>query len=304
MENPGSKNVLITGGTGMIGCHLTYLLINKGYNVAYVSRSAISERNVKVFQWDLKSEYLEPGAVEWSDYIVHLAGAGIADKRWSKKRKKVIRDSRVKSAGLLIKKLNTETHNVKALISASAIGFYGDTNEEWADEKTPPANDFMGRVASEWEEVPKKAKELGIRVCSLRTGIVLSKEGGALPKLALPVKYFVGAPLGTGKQYMSWIHLDDIIAVYLKAIEDDEMHGPYNAVAPHPVTNKQFTKTLAAVLHRPLFLPPIPGFALKIALGEMANTVLMSSRISNQKLIDAGFEFKFDNLKDAIKDLY
>lgn len=303
MENLASKNVLITGGTGIIGGHLTSLLINNGYKVAYVSRSS-SDGNIKVFQWDLKSGYLEPGAIQWADYIIHLAGAGIADERWTKKRKKTIRDSRVKTAELLTNKLKTETNNVKAFISASGVGYYGDTGDNWTDEMAPPAKDFFGRTSLAWEEGVEKAKESAIRVCIFRTGLVLTKAGGGLPQLAKPIKYFAGAPLGTGKQYISWIHIDDLCFMYLKAIEDENMAGIYNAVAPNPVTNKEFTKTLAEVLQRPLFLPRVPEFVMKVLLGEMADVVLISSKISNQKIIEAGYQFRFDHLKKALMEIY
>ena len=303
MEKPGS-NVLITGGTGLLGKHLTKHLLNNGYNVAYLSRSALDRRHVKVFQWDIKSGYIEPGSIEWADYIVHLAGADISDKRWTENRKRVIRDSRVKSAELLIRKLQDTTHKVKAIISSSAVGYYGDTKDEWVDENSPPGRDFMGKTAIEWEKSIAQAKDLNLRVCILRTGIVLTKKGGALPKLAKPIKFFVGAPLGTGNQYLSWIHIDDLCNIYSKAIEDVTMEGVFNAVAPNPVTNKDFTKILAGVLYRPLLLPPISKFILKLMLGEMAETILMSSRISNQKIIDSGYTFQFYNLKDALENIY
>lgn len=303
MEKRGA-NVLITGGTGLLGSHLTKHLVNHGYEVAYLSRSATYKSEVKIFQWDIKSGYLEPGAIEWADYIVHLAGAGIADKPWSEKRKKVIRNSRVKSAELLIGKLLETEHHVKAIISSSAIGYYGDTKDEWVDENAPAGQDFMSKTAVEWEESIAHAKNLNLRVCILRTGIVLTKKGGALPKLAKPVRFFAGAPFGKGKQFLSWIHIDDLCKIYLKAIEDDTMDGVYNAVAPNPVTNKFFIKVLADVLNRPVLFPPIPKFILKLILGEMAETVLMSSRISNKKIIEAGFAFQYYSLKDALENIY
>ena len=303
MEN-SSKNVLISGGTGMIGTRLTEILRQENYNVAYLSRSESSENDVKVFQWDIKEAYIETGAVLWADYIIHLAGAGIADERWTEKRKKIIRDSRVNSAGLIINQLKDKQHNVRAMITASAIGYYGDTGNNYANEETPASHDFLGKTAIEWETASERAREFGVRVCQLRTGIVLSKAGGALPKLALPVKLFAGAALGSGNQFISWIHIDDLCRIYLKAIEDKDMEGAYNAVAPETVTNQEFNKILAKVLNRPLLLPNIPTFALKLFLGEMAQTVLMSSRISNKKLLKTGFKFKYDYLKSALEEIY
>lgn len=299
-----SKNVLITGGKGLVGSRLTEMLLQQNYQVSYLSRAKEEISQVKVYQWDIETGQIEQQAIEQADYIVHLAGAGVADKRWSKSRKQEILESRTKSAQLLLKTLQTSDHQVKSVISASAIGYYGyDTGETLITENSPAGDDFLADVVQAWEASVQQIAQSGIRVITLRIGIVLSEKGGALAKLLQTIKIGAGAPLGSGKQYFSWIHIDDVCRMFIKAIENEQMQGIYNAVAPQPVTNEALTKAIAQVLDKPLVLPNVPAFALRIAIGEMAAAVLGGSKVSNQKIAATGFQYNFPQLKHALEDL-
>jgi uncharacterized protein len=303
MENtPVKETVLITGGSGFIGTNLTTLLIENGYNVCHLSRHATGREKVLTFSWDPLKGYIEEGAVESADYIVHLAGADIGEKRWTTERKKLIIDSRVKTAELLYHKVQARPQALKAFISASGVGYYGATTQEHIfNEEDSPANDFTGITCKLWEEAADKFQVLGKRVVKLRTAIVLG-HGGALGKMAMPVKLWAGAGLGSGRQWFPWIHIDDLVRIYLSAIRDEKMHGAYNAVAPEYATNKEFMATIAKALGKPFFLPNVPAVALKLALGELANAILKGSRISPQKVLNTGFKFKFPHLEPALRE--
>lgn len=297
--------VLITGGTGMIGTRLTQLLQEKGYTVTHLSRSVSGNEKVKTYQWNIEQQQIAPDALAGVDYIIHLAGAGIADKRWTDSRKELILKSRTESTRLLqesIAKLGN--HSVKAFVSASAVGYYGiDTGDAWMTEESPSGDGFAAEVTRQWEAAVDKISQLNLRVVKIRIGIVLSEKGGALPKLTQPIKLGAGAPLGRGGQYMSWIHLDDLCRLFIFALEQHEMQGAYNGVAPHPATNKELTKKAADVLNRPLFLPNVPAFVLKLLLGEMSQVVTGGNRVSSKKVEEAGFEFKYTQLHPALVDL-
>ena len=304
------ETVLITGGTGLVGTRLTELLQQKKYKVTHLSRSKKNENNVITYTWDIKKATIEEEAITTANYIVHLTGAGIADKRWTTKRKKEIIDSRVKSANLLFEKIKTLGHPLKAFISASAVGYYGAvTSEKIFTESDPPANDYLGETCRLWEAAADQIGQTGtvtgrtIRTVKLRTGVVLSDKGGVLEKMMQPIRYFLGAPLGNGKQYMPWIHIDDLCRIYIKAIEDEKLQGAYNAVAPAHVTNKELTKAIAKTLNKPLFLPNVPGWLLEIVLGEIGEVALKGSRVSCEKIIKAGFEFQFPELEGALNSL-
>lgn len=296
------KRILITGGSGLIGQALTPLLIDRGHEVVHLSRSE-KANGVPSFVWDANKGFVDERALGGVDTIVHLAGAGIADKRWTAKRKAELIFSRTASAQLLFRALQNKKHIVRTFISASGIGYYGQ-GEQTFTENDGPGKDFLAGVCSRWEEAADRFGSLGLRVVKIRTGVVLSARGGALPKLSQPVKLFVGAPLGAGKQILPWIHMDDLCAIYLKAVEEETISGSYNAVAPHPTTNAEMTSAIAEVLKKPLILPPIPAFVLKALLGELADTVLYGSAVSPGKILRAGFKFKFDRLKDALQDIY
>lgn len=297
-------NILITGGTGLIGQHLTKILLKNGHTVSYLSRKKEDIPGVKVYLWDIEKGFIEDEALKNIDAIIHLAGAGIADKRWTDKRKQEIIDSRIRPIQLLNQHLQVQKIRLKAFISASGIGYYGgDTGETRLDENSPAGNDFLATCTKIWEAETEKFRQAE-RVVSLRTGVVLSEKGGALVKLIQPIKLGVGSPLGSGKQWMSWIHIDDMCALYLHAVEDEKMRGAYNAVAPAPVRNEEMTSTAAEVLKRPLWLPNVPAFVLKMLFGELAIAVLGGNYVKNKRVSEElSFPYKFPTLKEALEDL-
>lgn len=298
-----SQKVLITGASGLIGTRLTEHLLQKGYQVVHLGRQS-RQQPVPCFTWDIAKGYVDPQALQEVSSVIHLAGAGVADKRWSAARKKEILESRTLSTRLLFETLNTTRHEVKNFIAASAIGYYGFANStQLFEESAPAGNDFLASVVKAWEVEIDQIEKLAIRVVKIRIGIVLSNRGGALQEMARPVRFGFGAALASGKQMMSWIHEEDLMRIFLMGLENENMQGAFNAVAPEPVSNAAFTKKLAQNLKRQLWLPPVPGFALKLMLGEMADLVIHGSRISSQKIIDAGFRFSFPDLDSALSNL-
>lgn len=296
--------ILITGGTGLIGNYLSRFLKEKGYTVALLSRSGKHSEEFPVYFWDINKQIIDPKAITSADYIIHLAGENIGTKRWTEERKKEIISSRILPTQLLFDAISKSTHKPKAFISASAIGYYGAvTSQHIFTESDPAANDFLGHTCRQWESEVDRFQELAIRTVKIRTGIALTSAGGALEKIKKPVALGLGAPLGTGNQYMPWIHIDDLCHVYLKAIEDAAMQGAYNAVAPEHATNRQLTEAIARVLHKKIRLPKIPSTVLKLALGPMSEMLLTGSRVSSEKLIESGFQFRFATLQGALTDL-
>ncbi|MCC3152875.1 TIGR01777 family oxidoreductase [Hymenobacter sp. BT770] len=307
MTENSPRKVLITGGTGLIGTRLAEMLIDSGYEVALLSREPTKSNHFRSFRWDPQAGTIDEAAIPYADYIVNLAGASVSDGKWTDERKRDIMTSRLGGLALLHRELAKQTHHVKAFISASAIGVYGDTADTILTEETPPGlptHDFLADVAHQWELATEPIAALGIRTVIPRIGIVLSTEGGALPQMARPMKLGAGAALGSGKQFMSWIHLDDLCRLIMAMIDDDSWRGTYNAVAPAPVTNQQFTETLAQVLHRRLVLPKVPAFGLKLALGEMSEIVLASQRVSADKVLAQGFTYEYPELRGALDALY
>ena len=292
--------VLITGGSGLIGRRLSFLLKSRGYEVRILSRSNSLKNNYKTFVWNVSEQYINDSAFEGLNHIIHLAGAGIADKRWSEKRKKEIIASRVASTNLLyntVKRLKTP---LNSFISASATGYYGAiTSETIFEEKDKPAKDFLGKVCSLWEDSIFQFNEIKIRTVALRTGIVLSKDGGALKKMKTPII----TSLGNGKQYMPWIHIDDLCELYIKAIEDEQFKGAFNAVSPEHISNLSFSKKISKIFNYPFLALGAPSLILQIVFGEMSTIILNGSRISANKIKQAGFKFKFENLEKALKNL-
>ena len=300
-----NQTVLITGGTGNIGRRLTQLLLQQGYRIAYLSRSNQSIADVTVYQWDIKKGHVDPQAIASADHIIHLAGAGIADERWTDKRREEILKSRTQSTELLAQALSRNKHHVKSFIGSSAIGYYGaDTGDRPMTETSVGGTDFMAQVVRAWERSEDQVAALGIRTVKLRTGVALTMTGGALPKLAQPVKLGVGAPIGSGQQYISWIHLDDLCRMYIQALTDESWQGVYNAVAPSPVTNETLTRTIADVLHRPMILPNIPTFVIKLMYGEMAVVVTGGNYVLNKRIAEeTGFTYQFGDLRTALENL-
>ncbi len=301
-------NILITGGTGLVGTRLSALLTQAGHSVAHLTRSGAVTDLYQTFRWNPTAGQLDSAAVPWADAIVHLAGAGVADERWTDARKREILASRVRGLELLGTALAKNDHHVRTLVSAAAIGLYGDGGNRLQTEATPPpptGQDFLADVCRAWEAVAVALRGPKLNVPILRLGIVLSPEGGALPEIARPVKLGAGATLGSGKQWMSWVHLDDVCAAFIEALTNPAYaDATLNVVAPQPVTNAAFTRAVADVLHRPLVLPSVPAFALRLALGERAQVVLASQKVDCAGLRARGFTFRFPELEPALADLY
>ena len=291
------RKILITGGTGLIGKHLIKKLQNRNFEVVVLSRNP---KEAHEFRWNIVEGYVNKKAFKNIDSIIHLAGAGIADKRWSRKRKQEIITSRIDAITLLFKKVKEYKIPLKNFISASGIGFYGTvTSPKIFTEKDALATDFLGNVCKLWEKTVTQNQPKNCKTVILRTGIVLAKNGGALVKMKTPIV----SPIGSGKQYMPWIHIDDICEMYIKAIEDEGLEGIYNAVAPEHQTSYTLSKALAKSLKR-IFLPiGVPAFLLRLVFGEMAIILLKGSRVSSEKIKKAGFQFRFHTLKSAFDDL-
>lgn len=303
--------VLLTGGTGMIGTHFQKFLIANNYDVIVLIRdNAIpkSSSNISYAKWNVEEGEIDKNAIASADYIVHLAGANVAEKKWTEERKKEIVESRIKSAQLLVKSLTEIPNKVRAVVSASAIGWYGaDTNEskqKGFKEDAPSANNFLGETCKLWEASIQPVSTLYKRLCIFRFGIVLSEEGGALEEFKKPLKFGIAAILGNGKQIISWIHIEDLCRLLLFAIQQSSVSGIYNAVAPQPVTNKELTLKLAKQMRGKFFVPVhVPAFALKLALGEMSVEVLKSTTVNDDKIRNAGFNFLYSDVENALKNL-
>ena len=303
------QTVLITGGTGMIGKALTTQFLERGYKVIVLSRQdkRAHRLNLSFAKWDVEKGEIDVEALQQANIIVHLAGEGVADKRWTVKRKQAIVDSRVRSGNLLVKALSENKHQVNTLIAASAIGWYGPDTiaslENGFVETDPSDDSYLGNTCKLWEESTAAISGMGIRIVRLRIGIVLNKRGGALAEFLKPAKFALATILGTGKQVVSWIHHQDLCKMMLYAIETLAVKGVYNAVAPNPVTNKKLVLTIAKNKY-PIYFPSfVPAFLLKIILGEMSIEVLKSANVSAQKIQAAGFVFDYPTIEEAIPDL-
>lgn len=294
-------NILITGGSGLVGKTLTKQLQNTGNSVFWLSRNPENQPR-KSFYWNIQKGEIDKNAFNNIDAIIHLAGASVASKRWTKEYKQEIVESRIKSTALLANFLNNNTHTVKHFMAASAIGIYGDRENEILTESSEYADTFLAQVCIKWEN------EVGlinnsIRKCIIRIGIVLNKDEGALAEMLKTIKWGLGAPLGTGKQYVSWIHLVDLRNIFLYLLENENLKGVYNAVAPNPVTNTELTTLIAKTIKKPCFLPPVPKMVLKLIIGEMVDMVLASQNVSSKKIIDTKYPFEFTNLQQALNDI-
>jgi len=287
--------ILLTGATGFIGGRFTRLAQSRGHQVLPVSRKPRGKAGPS-YDWTPAS--LEAG-VAVADAIVHLAGENLFGRRWTDAQKKVLVESRVDTTSRLARLAAARRPAV--FVSASAVGYYGPSERQGLDESAPPGNDFLARLVQQWEAAAAPAAEAGVRTAHPRFGVVLGVEDGALKQMLPPFKLGIGGPIGSGRQWMSWIHADDVAAFLLFLIETPEASGPYNATAPNPVTMREFARTLGRVLHRPAVLP-VPGFALKAVLGEVADILLTGQHVVPKRALEAGFQFRFPTLEDALRD--
>jgi uncharacterized protein (TIGR01777 family) len=285
----------------LVGKKITQLLESEGNAVAWLSRNP-KKNSQKSFAWDIDKNTIDPAAIEWADGIIHLAGEGVAEKRWTEGRKKSILESRTQSTALLYEAIMKAKNKPEAFISASAVGFYGfDTGDKTVDENTKSGSDFLAQVVVAWENEVKKIADSGIRTVLLRIGIVLDKDGGALKEMMKPP---VAAPLGSGNQWMSWIVIEDLARMFSFAIKNEKISGIYNAVGPHPATNAELTKAAAKNAGKPFIGFGVPGFGLKLILGEMAMMVLGGNKVSSKKIQKEGFKFNFSELDKAMEGVY
>jgi len=295
--------ILIAGGTGLIGRHLSKMLTDQGHTVHLLSRTADPDATYKTFVWDTMKGEIEEAALSSADFVINFAGAGIADKRWTDSRKKLIIESRVKGNELFAEMLPKHP-NVKAYISASAIGYYGDRGTEPLSESAAAGKDgFLSESVVAWENAIEKVAATGLRTITIRIGIVLSTKGGALEKLLLPFNFWLGVYFGNGEQIYSWVHIEDLCRMFIMAIENEGMKGVFNGVAPHPVTNKEFTEITAKALDKSALLVPSPSFVMRLAMGEMADVVLSGSNVLSEKVEAEGFNFQYTTLKPALEDI-
>ncbi len=296
-------NITVTGATGFVGSRLVRTLLDAGHAIHALGRKRSADLPVaaQFSEWRAAQSEPPPASLRNADAVIHLAGEPVA-QRWTAETKQRIRASRVDGTRNLVNALSKLPHPPQVLVCASAIGYYGARGNEILTENSPPGDDFLSRVAVEWEQAALAAGSLAVRVVPLRFGMVLGTDGGALAKLLPPFRLGLGGPLASGRQWMSWIHIDDVIALILFALDNSQVHGPLNATAPQPVTNSQFTRILARQLHRPAILP-VPRFALKLLFGEMAEVILASQRVLPQAAQSAGFHFQYPQLGPALARL-
>lgn len=296
------QRVLITGGTGLVGQRLSELLVKNHFQVSHLSRNP-TKGIYKSFHWNVEKGEIDKEAIKNSDIIIHLAGASVAGKRWTKKWKKEIYDSRISATRLLVEAVRNHNSRLQHFISASAIGYYGwDTGQNLVDENSEKGIGFLADVVADWEKEVSSLDEFGVRNSIARVGIVLSNKGAALVEMMKPIKLGIGAPLGSGKQFMSWIHIDDLCQLFIHMINSGEA-GVFNAVAPNPVTNKEFTMQLAKEVNKPLILPNVPSLALRLLVGEMQVMLTGGNKVSSKKIEQTGFDFQYPSLHSALKNL-
>ena len=298
------ETVLITGGNGLIGQKLMLKLKAQGYRVAVLTRNEAADIAKDQYYWNPDQNIIDQKATDTVDYIIHLAGAPIGEKRWTAKRKQEIIDSRVKSAQLIFNSIQNNHTPLKAFISSSATGYYGAvTHDHIFMESDPPASDFLGETCRQWEEAALQFENEGIRTVIIRTAVVLTSQGGALGKMTPLVRLGIVSPLGSGKQYLPWIHIDDICDMYVKAVMDTELSGIFNAAAPEHSDYNQFYRSLTRAMKKALWMPRVPAFILKLVFGEMSLMLLEGSRVSSEKIRQAGFHFRFTELLGALDNL-
>ena len=296
------RNILIAGGSGLIGKRITDLLKSKSFNVYHLSRNPEPKSGTSFF-WDPEKKLIDKKAIETADVIINLAGAGIAEKRWTARRKRLLINSRIFSTNLLYETLASSQNHVKLVINASAIGIYGNTGDRIMNEESPLANDFLGKTCQRWEQAAKQFESLNIRTVLLRIGLVLSDEGGMLKEVMKPLKFGIAPVFGNGLQYQSWIHIDDLCKMISKVIKDEKLKGVYNAVAPQPISNYNFMKLLGQVSGKRYFLIKIPAILMRLLLGEMAAVVVDGTRVSSKKIEYTGFSFTYPQANQALRNL-
>lgn len=299
------SSILITGGSGLIGKHLTSLLLSAGYSVSHLSRKHGGNGKVPIINWDPGKKIIDLEALRGIDTIIHLAGANIGEKRWSEARKNEILTSRYDSTKFLFDTVKGSGIPLKTFISASATGIYGNmTSEKIFNETDASGEGFLSTVCSLWEQAADLFGNSGIRTIKIRTSVVLEKNDSALSKILLPAKFGFLVRTGSGNQYMPWIHIDDLCNIYMKALTDESMRGVYNATAPQHVTHREFMKIMGKVIKKPVFPFSVPAFVLKAAMGEMSEVILSGSRISSEKITSSGYKFRFGTLEEALKDVF
>jgi len=290
-------NILITGGTGFIGAALSRELVSSAHNVIITTRRQTDSKEKLTWK---PPALIPPDTISNIDAVINLAGESIASGRWTKTRKERIMSSRINTTRALVQSMQNVNPGPKVLISASAIGYYGPRGDEHVTEDTPPGTDFLAEVCKVWEAEALKAEELGVRVVLIRIGGVLESDGGALPKMIIPFKFFLGGPIGSGKQWFSWIHRDDIVGIIKYALENDSITGPLNLTAPQPVTNREFSSALGRVLGRPSWLS-VPGFMVRLTLGELGDILLTGQRVLPEKALKEGYKFKYPDIDGALR---
>ena len=296
--------ILITGGSGLIGSTISDILLKNNYEPVWLSREAGTSANgIKKFKWDLKKKYIDEKAFEGVESIIHLAGTGIADKRWTTAYKKEIIDSRIKSSELLFDYISKNNYNIKNFVGGSATGYYNVNDDKVFTEADKPGTDFLAQTCVLWEKSYEPFIDRGIRTCIIRTGIVLSNKEGAYKKMSPPFKIGFGAAIASGQQNFPWIHISDLANIFVTAILNEKLIGVYNGVSSEIINNKTFSKQLAKSFHKPFFLPNVPGFLLKLVMGESAIMVTEGVKVSNQKIKNTGFKFEFEKAEDALKEL-
>lgn len=302
-----TKKIIITGATGLIGRKLSKALIDRGYDIIIFSRNVSNAKTeipgaYKYVSWDYKKPDQWQNELKEVHAVIHLAGANVFSRRWNTSYKDSILKSRTISTGNLVKAIKNSAVKPSVFISSSAVGYYGDKGDVAIDETSLSGGDFLASVCRKWEEEANQIEKIGVRNVCIRTGIVLNTNEGALKQMLLPFKLFVGGPIGNGKQWFPWIHIDDIVGIYLFSLDNTLIKGPVNAASPNPVLMKEFARILGSILHRP-YLFSVPKFILRIVLGEVANVVTASQNIYPKKLIDNNYKFKFDNVRTALDDL-
>ncbi len=297
-----TKRILIGGGSGLIGQSLTTLLEEYDCEVYWLSRTP-DQYEQKTFHWDPTEGTIDPNALDDIDVVIQLAGAGIADKPWTDRRKEILRSSRIDSHQTMIQAIRDRKDKPTLYLAPSAIGYYGDRGDDWLTETAEPGEGFLPELSQEWESAADAAAETGIRLVKFRIGLVLSPDGGMLNELLPYYKWGIGTVFGSGKQFYSWIHIRDLCRMFLFAIREEELSGVYNAVAPNPVQNEHFARALRSAIQRPGILLPAPGFALRLLLGNLSKALLDSARVSPEKIKRKGFSFEYPELQKALMDL-